>query len=38
LYINIALGGTALIIALFVRDVLKVMATQAFLPAYRVVP
>ena len=38
LYVNIGLGGTALVIALFVRDVLKVMTTQAFVSAYAIVP
>ena len=37
-YLNIALGILALIIALFVRDVLKVMAAQPFWNAYRIVP
>jgi O-antigen/teichoic acid export membrane protein len=38
LYINITLGVAALVIALFVQDILKVMATHAFWSAYRVVP
>jgi O-antigen/teichoic acid export membrane protein len=38
LYVNIALGGAALVIALFARDVLKVMTTPAFFSAYRFVP
>jgi O-antigen/teichoic acid export membrane protein len=38
LYVNIALGIGALVIALFVRDILKVMATHNFWGAYRVVP
>src|SRR6185369_12420077 len=38
LYINIALGGGALVISLFVRDILKVMAAHSFWGAYKVVP
>jgi O-antigen/teichoic acid export membrane protein len=38
LYVNVPLAIGALGIALFARDVLKVMATHAFVDAYRVVP
>ena len=38
LYVNIPLGLGALAIALFARDLLKVMATHGFVDAYRVVP
>jgi O-antigen/teichoic acid export membrane protein len=38
LYINIALGVAALGIALFARDLLRVMATYAFVGAHQVVP
>ncbi len=38
LYFNIAMGCTALFIALFVRDMLKVMSDPNFWSAYAVVP
>ena len=38
LYFNVALGCMAMLISLFVRDVLKVMATPNFWGAYAVVP
>jgi O-antigen/teichoic acid export membrane protein len=38
LYFNVALGCTAMLISLFVRDVLKVMSTPNFWGAYAVVP
>ena len=38
LYLNVVLGVTALGIALFVRDFLRVMASPAFVPAAEVVP
>ncbi len=38
LYFNIGLGCTSLLIAMFVRDVLKVMAAPNFWGAYAVVP
>ena len=37
-YLNVALGGMALVMALYVMDLLRVMAAPAFLPAYRLVP
>lgn len=37
-YLNLALGGVAMLIALFIRDFLAVMADPVFLPAYRLVP
>lgn len=38
LYMNVALGAVALVICLFIRDVLYVMSDPAFLPAYKLVP
>jgi O-antigen/teichoic acid export membrane protein len=38
LYLNLALFVGAILIVLFIRDVLAIMVTPAFLPAYRVVP
>jgi O-antigen/teichoic acid export membrane protein len=38
LYLNLILGGLGLVLALFVRDFLRVMSDPAFLPAYRLVP
>ena len=38
LYMNVVLGALALIICLFIRDFLSVMSSEAFLPAYRLVP
>ena len=37
-YLNLALGGAALLMALYVTDLLRVMAAPAFLPAARLVP
>lgn len=38
LYMNVVLGAVALVICLFIRDVLYVMSDPAFLPAYKLVP
>jgi O-antigen/teichoic acid export membrane protein len=38
LYLNLVLGGMALLIALFSRDLLRIMADPAFHPAYRFIP
>lgn len=38
LYVNVILGGIALVICLFIRDFLIVMSAPAFRPAYRLVP
>jgi O-antigen/teichoic acid export membrane protein len=38
LYLNLIIGGMALVLSLFVRDFLRVMSDPAFLPAYRLVP
>ena len=38
LYMNVVLGGLAVVLALFVRDFLSVMSAPAFVPAYRIVP
>lgn len=37
-YLNAALGSAALVMGLFVLDLLRVMAAPAFMPAYRLVP
>jgi O-antigen/teichoic acid export membrane protein len=38
LYVNVILGGIAVVICLFIRDFLSVMSSPGFLPAYRLVP
>lgn len=37
-YMNVVLGGVALILCLYIRDVLAVMSDRAFFSAYRLVP
>lgn len=38
LYVNVILGGTALVICLFIRDFLVLVSAPPFRPAYRLVP
>lgn len=38
LYVNVILGGIALVICLFIRDFLVVVSAPPFRPAYRLVP
>jgi O-antigen/teichoic acid export membrane protein len=38
LYMNVMLGGVAVVLCLLVRDFLSIMSDPAFLPAYRLVP